>query len=187
MKIKSMVVIAALLSYAVTAIGQEEQAIRNQIKQLEPLKKMDGLWRGTATIVTPTGERLKLIQTERVGALLGGAVKVVEGRGYDEGGETRFNALGIISYDNAKRKLMMRSYAQGRTGDFEIKLTDDGFEWEIPMGPATIRYAAKLTAETWHEFGERVVDGQKPMRFFEMKLKRIGDSRWPAVDPVATK
>jgi hypothetical protein len=37
---------------------------------------------------------------------------------------------------------------------------------------------------TWHETGERVVPGQDPVRFFEMRLTRVGDSAWPAAGAV---
>ena len=62
--------------------------------------------------------------------------------GYDADGRTTFNALGIISYNVATKSYSMRSYAMGQTGDFPVMLTSDGFAWEIPAGPATIRYQA---------------------------------------------
>jgi hypothetical protein len=42
----------------------------------------------------------------------------------------------------------MRSYAQGRVGDFAFKPTADGFAWEIPAGPVTIRYTATIKEGT---------------------------------------
>lgn len=82
---------------------------------------------------------------------------------------------------------MLRSYAQGRMGDFLVTPTEKGSTWEIPAGPATIRYAATVADGAWHEVGDRVMSGQPPFRFFEMNLKRIGDTKWPAGDPVAIK
>ena len=80
----------------------------------------------------------------------------------------------------------MRSYAQGHAGDFPITPTDDGFQWEIPAGPMTIRYAAVIIDGTWKEVGDRVTANGEPVRFFEMTLTRVGDTSWPAagiVDP----
>lgn len=164
----------------------QEGMIREQIEALKPLGKMNGAWRGTATIMTPTG-KLELTQTERVGPLLGGAVKVVEGRGYDSEGKTEFNALGVISYDTQKKKLLMKSYANGRAGEYEIKITDDGFQWEMSVGTFIIRYEATLTEDSWTEVGQRIVPGQEPMTFFEMQLQRIGETDWPIANPVAPK
>lgn len=162
-------------------------AVKTQIEKLKPLERMNGNWRGTAWYAGPGGRKTELTQTERVGSLLGGAIKVVEGRGYNAAGETTFNAVGVIAYDTQQEKLIMKSYTAGRMGEFEIKVTEDGFQWEIPAGPAKIRYTAKLTDDTWTEFGERVVGDQPPFRFFEMTVKKLGDSNWPAANPVPPK
>ena len=123
---------------------------------------------------------LTLAQTERSGTMLGGRIRLVEGKGYMSDGSVGFNALGIISYDPQKRAYTMRSYAQGRAGDFPLTVTPDGFSWEIAAGPATIRYTAVIKDGTWHEYGERIVAGANPVRFHEMTLKRLGDTDWPA-------
>lgn len=145
---------------------------------------MDGAWRGTATTVRPSGEKHVITQTERIGPLLDGTVKVIEGRGYEPDGRTAFNALGVISYDVATKSYSMRSYALGMAGDFPIRPTSDGFTWEIAAGPAIIRYTAVIKDGTWAEIGDRLVPGRDPMRFFEMKLTRVGDSAWPAAGAV---
>ena len=44
----------------------------------------------------------------------------------------------------------------------------------------TIRYTAVIEDGTWHEFGDRVMPGKDPIRFFEMNLTRVGDTDWPA-------
>ena len=145
---------------------------------------MDGAWRGTATTVLPGGEQRTVAQTERIGPLLDGAVRLIEGRGHDADGRVTFNALGILSYDVRTKAYSLRSYAMGHAGDFPVQRTADGFSWEIPAGPATIRYHATVKDGTWHETGERVVPGQDPVRFFEMRLTRVGDSAWPAAGAV---
>ncbi len=148
---------------------------------------MDGAWRGDAWIVLPNGSRRAVTQTERVGALLDGGVKVVEGRGYDSSGKTVFNAFVVIAYDAQKEALVMRSYAQGCVGDFPLRVADEGYTWENSAGPAKIRYTAKITNGQRIEYGERIVGGSEPIRFFEMKLKRIADTDWPATKAVAPK
>lgn len=162
-----------------------EAEIAAQREAMEPLALMDGVWRGSAWTLLPTGEKHTITQTERIGPFLDGSVKVIEGRGYNAEGEVSFNAFGIISYDRAESTYSMRSYAMGRSGDFPVKVTPEGFAWQIPAGPATIRYNAVITDSTWHEVGDRVMPDSDPVRFFEMNLVRLGDTDWPAGDPVS--
>ena len=81
----------------------------------------------------------------------------------------------------------MHSYAQGQAGDFVITPTENGYKWEIPAGPMTIKYSAEFKDNTWHETGDRVMQGKDPVRFFDMTLTRIGDTDWPSGDPVTPK
>lgn len=159
--------------------GDPADRIAAQCKAMEKFSKLDGQWRGQAWTLLPSGQKHQLIQTERVGPFLDGAVRVIEGRGYELDGSVSFNALGIISYDSDKDAYSMRSYAQGHTGDFAISATEHGFEWEIPAGPMTIRYTAEIVDGTWHEVGDRIAPGRDPVRFYEMTLRRIGDCKWP--------
>jgi hypothetical protein len=55
------------------------------------------------------------------------------------------------------------------------------------MGPITIRYAATIKNGVWHEVGTHVVRDREPAQFFEMTLKRIGDTDWPAGGAVPPK
>ncbi len=187
MRIATFLIFLALTTSADAQMPLSAEVKQQQIDEVSKLDAMDGHWRGTAWIILPNGKREELVQTERVGPLLGGAIKVVEGRGYDDSDATKFNALGIIAYDSRKQRLMMRTYAQGNLGDFPIQLTKDGYTWEIPAGPATIRYTATVKDGTWVEFGERVLPDQAPRRFFEMKLLRLNDSEWPAAGTVPSK
>ena len=70
--------------------------------------------------------------------------RLIEGRGYEADGTTSFNAFAILSYDVATKSFRMRSYAMGRSGDYPVQRTADGFAWEIPAGPMTIRYNAMV-------------------------------------------
>jgi hypothetical protein len=72
---------------------------------------MDGVWRGRRGRCCPTAKKRNITQTERIGAFLGGSVKVIEGRGYNADGSVGFNALGIISFNPATKAYTIRSYA----------------------------------------------------------------------------
>jgi hypothetical protein len=162
-------------------------AIAAQREAMGKFAGLDGKWRGPAWTVLPSGEKHEIIQTERCGPFLDGSVRVIEGRGYEADGKTGFNALAILSFDADKKTYSMHSHAQGRVGDFVVTPAADGFSWEIAAGPMTIRYTATVKGDSWHEVGDRIAPGKEPVRFFEMTLQRIGDTNWPAVDPVGMK
>jgi hypothetical protein len=184
-----LIVIAA--SFAATVQGQgrpdPEVLLKAQREAMKPLQFMNGAWRGPAWALLPSGEKHTMTQTERVGPFLDGSVKVVEGKGYDADGKVAFNAFATIYFNPESRAYTMHSYAQGNVGDFKLTPSLDGFVWEIPAGPMTIRYTAVIKDGAWHEFGERIVTGKDPVRIFEMTLKRIGDSNWPAVGAISPK
>jgi len=158
-----------------------------QKEALKAFAAMDGVWRGPAWTILPNGEKHTITQTERIGPFLDGAVKVIEGRGYEADGRTSFNAFGTISFHPAKNAYTLHSHAMGNVGDFVIKPTADGYTWEIPAGPTTIRYTAAIKDGTLKEVGDRLEPGKDPVRFFEMALTRIGDTTWPAGGAVPPK
>jgi hypothetical protein len=164
-----------------------QETIAAQKEAMMRFAIMDGAWRGEGWTMLPSGEKRELIQTERVGPALEGSVRVIEGRGYEKDGTVGFNALGIISYDLKSKSYSMRSYAQGQVGDFVITPTHDGFMWEIPTGPMTVKYIATIMNGTWHETGDRIMPGKSPVRFFEMTLTRIGDTDWPSGHAIQPK
>ena len=178
---------------SLTASGQDRQQtpaelIAAQREGMARLAIMDGVWRGPAWTIQQDGQRHNITQTERIGPFLDGSIKVIEGRGYDADGKVTFNAFASISYNPATRDYLMHSHAQGRVGDFVLKPTADGFVWEIPAGPTmTIRYTATIKDGTWREVGDRIQEGKEPVRFFEMNLKRIGDTDWPAAGAISPK
>lgn len=151
-----------------------------QREAIKVFSMMDGTWRGEAWTLLQSGDKHTLTQTERVGSFLNGTVKVVEGKGFEKDGSVSFNALGIISYDVQKKTYSIRSYALGNSGDFPITLMDDGYYWEIDAGPVKIKYVASFRDGTWKEVGDRIIPGRDPVRIFEMTLKRVGDTDWPA-------
>ena len=175
-----MIVVALALALPAVAAAQapDDQArLAAQRAAMARLAWMDGRWRGEAVTQLPSGPH-RVTQTERIGPFLGGTIKLLEGRGFDRG-KVAFNAFGTVSFDPATGKYTLHSYAQGRSGDFPLTPTADGYVWEIPAGPMTIRYTATVTKGAWREIGERVIPGKPPVQFFEMNLRRLGDSDWP--------
>lgn len=158
--------------------------ISAQREAMKPLSFMDGVWRGPAWTVLATGDKHHITQTERIGPFLDGSVKVIEGRGYDADGKVTFNAFGTVSFSPATNAYTLHSHAMGNVGDFVLKPAPDGYVWEIPAGPMTIRYTAVIHDSTWREVGDRILPGKEPVRFFEMNLKRVGITDWPAAGAV---
>lgn len=185
----SALLATTVASSLASAQGQPDPAslIAMQKAALEKFSRMDGVWRGPAWTMLPSGEKHNITQTERIGPMLDGSIKVIEGRGYEPDGRVGFNAFGVISYSPESKSYRIRSHAQGRYGDFAIVPTDDGYAWEIPAGPMTIRYVAVIRDGTLKEVGDRVAPGKDPVRFFEMTLTRIGDTDWPAGNAVPPK
>ncbi|MDQ2870685.1 MAG: DUF1579 domain-containing protein [Acidobacteriota bacterium] len=182
-----MAVLAITPVLLAQAGGDPAARIAAQRDAMATFAFMDGVWRGPAATTLPSGEKHAVTQTERIGPFLDGSVRVIEGRGYGSDGKVSFNALGIISFDPETRAYSMRSYAMGHAGDFAIRRTDDGFIWEIPAGPMTIRYTATVKDGKWREVGDRIVPGKEPARFFEMNLVRVGDSEWPGGGSIKPK
>jgi hypothetical protein len=179
----------ARVSLTASGQGNPDPAtlIKAERESMVPLANLDGVWRGPAWTLLSSGEKHNITQTERIGPLLDGSIKVIEGRGYELDGTVEFNAFAIISYDPAKRTYTMHSHTRGQVGDFVLKPTADGFVWEIPAGPVTIRYTVVIKNGTWQEVGDQIMPGKEPVRFFEMNLKRVSDSTWPAAGAVPPK
>lgn len=177
------------VSLTVSGQGRPDPAtlIKEQREAMAPLAFMDGVWRGPAWTVLQSGEKHNITQTERIGPFLDGTVKVIEGRGYNADGTVGFNAFGTISFNPATHSYILHSYAQGNVGDFVLTRTANGYVWEIPAGPMTIRYTCVVKDGTWQEVGDRIVPGKDPVRFFEMNLKRVGETTWPAGGAIPPK
>lgn len=157
-----------------TAAMQAEQRAA-----MERLAFMDGEWRGTVTSTGPMGET-ELTQTERVGTMASGVVRIVEGRGYAEDGTLEFNAVGMIAYDPMADEYVMTSTAQGFAARPWFKATDSGFEWGLTSGPMTFTYEAVVEGDSWVEIGYMKMGDQPRRKFLEMRLTRIGETAWPA-------
>ena len=78
----------------------------------------------------------------------------------------------------------MRSYANGQAADFPLQATADGFRWSTPGRGGEIRYVTTFRDGEWVETGDFVMPGRDPMLVIELRLRRRGNTGWPAADPV---
>lgn len=175
---------AALTAAAIAPVHAEEAKPKTAAPH--PLNFMFGEWRGTATGTGRDGKPFTLTQTERVGPMLNGDITVIEGRGYDAAGKLVFNAFAVVSPKRGAENWEIRSYTRGYAGTYPFEPSENGYRWTVPAGPnAVVRYTASFEGNRWHQTGERIVEGGKPQQIFEMTLKRIGDTAWPAAGAVA--
>ena len=182
----SMSTLLAPSSIAQVARPDSAALVAEQREAMERVAWMDGIWRGTVTSSTPGGE-VTLTQTERVGTMADGTVRLVEGRGFVEDGSLEFNAVGMIAFDARADEYVMTTSARGMTSRPWFRPTPEGFEWGFEAGPAKIRYVAVHANGVWTEEGFMAVEGQAERKFLTMRLQRLGDTDWPNAGAVPSE
>jgi len=178
---------AVFLLTAPTAQAQMTPQPAGTAEQREAMARlswMDGEWVGTAETYAGPGSTRTHPHTERIGPMLGGSIKVIEGRSVGGDGAATFNAFAVISWDDARDRYVMRSYANGQAADFPFQLTPDGFAWAVQANGGEVRYVTSFRDGEWVEVGDFVMPGREPMRVVELRLRRRGDSTWPAAGAV---
>jgi hypothetical protein len=179
--LQSLMAAAAMLSIAPAALAQP--ATPSGPPATSAVAFLDGVWIGPAAMTLPDGQTVRFEQMERVGPMMGGEIRVMEGKGRDSSGKTIFNAFTIFS-QRSDKGIEMRSYAMGHENSRKLEIQDNnGFAWEFQAGAHKIRYTAEVTDGIWSEKGERIGPDGVSVQFFEMKLKRVGDTTWPAENP----
>lgn len=182
----SLLALAAgfIVSTTASAQAMNPAGAAEQRTAMQALSWMDGEWVGEATVSMGPGQATAHPHTERIGPMLGGSIKVIEGRSANADGTAGFNAFAVVSWDDEADRYMMRSYANGRAGDFPLEATADGFRWSTPAQGGEVRYVTTFRDGEWVETGEFVMPGRDPMKVIELRLRRRGDTDWPAGDPV---
>lgn len=166
---------------AVLAAGSAQA----QTSPMARLEVMKGIWKGEAKGMGPGGAPYDITQTERVGAMNGGDLLVVEGRGYD-GTTLKFDAFGVISWNPRSQGYEFRAYTSGYGVTAPLKLDGQIAQWEMPAGPnAVVHFTLDFSAPgVWHETGQYIAAGQPPVSILDMTLKHVGDTDWPAAGAI---
>lgn len=148
-----------------------------QLKAIARLDYMVGNWTGEGWI--EFGDRRVAFRgSELVQEKLGGTVLLVEGSffakiGPDQREVPVHTTLGVISFDPKSQTYRFASWlATGMSGEREIKLIEDGWQWDVKGARGTTRYTLRFADGEWHEIGERSTDGTAWKPFFEMKLRK---------------
>jgi hypothetical protein len=167
---------------AVFAQGRPDPStnVSAQREALRPLDSLDGVWRGKGRLLGSGGKWREIVQAERVGSILDGTVKVIEGRGLDSDGRTVFHSFATLAWDVHRQMFELHTHAHGEVGSFTFTPTDSGFVWEIPSPYDPVRYVHTVRNGHWHQVGIRTPAGRASQRFVEVDLERTGDTDWPA-------
>ena len=149
----------------------------------EEMKKLDwlvGQWKGQSWIELAPGQRRTSNSTESVQSKVGGSVLLIEGlhKGKRPGQEEEVvthDALALLLYDEKAKRYRFVTYTAGQGyGEYEVKLVEGGWQWELPSPAGSVRFTIKRTDKgAWFESGEISQDGKSWRQFFEMTLQRV--------------
>jgi hypothetical protein len=165
--------LAALVLLSLSAFAQQRPDKAAQIEAMKKLSFLTGKWQGEAVARMGPGDPVKLAQTEDVRYMLDGTILLIEGVGRNpQSGAKLFNALGIVSYDEASKSYRIRAYTEGRQIDAPFEVSEKGFKWSIASGGYRVDYAMLLNENgEWHETGD-VTAGERTFRTVDMTLRR---------------
>jgi hypothetical protein len=140
---------------------------------------MIGDWSGEAWYLGRDQKKTLIIQKEHIISRLDGALITMEGTGYDKmpgSGDAKmvFQAFGILTYDLANSKFVLRAYQGENFIDSDLSSNPDGsFYWIIDASYGKTRYTiTHMPDGKWHEKGEISRDGTTWNNFFEMTLSK---------------
>jgi hypothetical protein len=154
-------------------------------KPPEALKSLDwmiGPWEGESWVEFAPGQRRTNRSLETIQRKVGGAVLLIEGAhkgkaAGQDGKEEEINtheSLSMLLYDgNAKRYRFIAYTARQGYGEYEAKLIEGGWQWEMVSPAGKQRFTITHTEkDEWSETGETSQDGKNWRKFFEMTLHR---------------
>lgn len=149
-------------------------------QEMQKLAYFAGKWKGEANARQRDGSMTKIIQEENIEFRLDNTLLLIEGTGRNPENlnEITFNALAVVTYDEASKAFKFRSHLRdGKQTDAYFKvLGENHFEWGFDIqNNAKMRYDIKLDpkAKTWLEIGEYSPDGAKWYQFIELKLTKL--------------
>lgn len=160
------------LAFTISGAAQTPEIVALKKAEMKKVEKFVGTWKGTGwRQIGP--QRENVTGTEIVQMKLDGTALLIEGRFVDGAGNVKHETLAIMSYDEVLKAHRFRSHlANGTTGEFDLKVNADSFEWGFPTQAGTVRFAIRLENDTWFEVGEFSRDGKTWVKMLEMTLKR---------------
>ena len=139
-----------------------------------------GKWQGAGWIEFQPGRRAEFRQFETISLKLGGGAIVMEGLGTRKGADgndiVTHEAIGILTWDAAQKKALMRAYRTGgQFVDADVTLEPNKLTWKFRIqGIGDTRYTIVLDDKgQWFEIGEISKDSSEWRKFFETTLARV--------------
>jgi hypothetical protein len=175
--------IALLLIGVLPAPLLAQPSVPKQADALKSLRWLVGQWEGESWIELGPGERKTNRSLETVQSKVGGSVLLIEGfhkgrRAGQDGKEedvVTHDAIGMLLYDAKANRYRFVAYtARQGYGEFEAKLVEGGWQWEMTTPAGKVRFTITHTdKDEWSETGEASQDGKSWRPFFGMLLHRV--------------
>lgn len=137
-----------------------------------------GNWAGSGTMTEQNSTEV-FEQTEEISWAAGKSAILINGQGNDpKTGETSFQAVGLIYYDNESEEFKMLAIRD--SGDSvlaTLKLPEPKvMEWGFDVPGGRVAYTTDLSSVKWIENGSFSPEGsEQAYPFFEMELDKISD------------
>lgn len=175
---------AAVLLFLSTFMNvpAQQKPTPEAVEMMKRVEFLSGRWSGGGWIMLGPGQKHTFTGTETASSKLDGTILVIEGLHTipgEAGAPERVihNALGVISFDVATKKLKFQSYlADGRSITTEADAPDNRtFIWWMkdPRGNTT-RFTSHLEDNgDWVDTGEFSMDGKEWRKFYEMRMKKV--------------
>ena len=164
----TVVLLAGLWSVSAQEFNPELQ--RAEVKKLD---SMVGQWKGSGWI-QQGAKRETFTGTETVQRKIDGLALLVEGRFTNPEGKVIHETLAVLAFDPKAKGYRFRTYlASGISGEHDLKIIPDAYEWGFSFTGGEVRYTIKTANDVWLEIGEFSKDGKTWIKFFEMKLEKV--------------
>ena len=171
--IRKILLTTILVLAGLTIVSAQENNADLQRGEVKKLESMVGQWKGSGWI-QQGAKRETFTGTETVQRKLDGLALLIEGKFGNPEGKVIHETLAVLDFNAKASKYRFRTYlASGMSGEQDLKIVGDGFEWGFQTPAGTIRYTIKTANDVWLEIGEFSKDGKAWIKFFEMKLDRV--------------
>jgi len=169
---RKLLLLTIVLLAGLTAVSGQEANPEVQRSEMKKVESLIGKWQGSGWIQQGP-KRETFTGTENVQRKIDGLAILVEGKFSNPEGKVIHETLAVLAYSPKETKYKFRTYlASGMSGEHDLKLISDGYEWGFSIPGGMIRYTIKTANETWNEIGEFSKDGKTWIKFFEMNLKK---------------
>jgi hypothetical protein len=164
-------VLSVVLASSIPAVAAE--ASDPGLEAMKAVAVMEGRWEGGGWMRMGPGEPERSVGEETVESRLDGRVLVIEGKHWTpDRSRVVHHAFAVLSYDAAKKEYRFSTHlANGRSGDYPLRVEDGAIIWEMDSPGGRIRYTIRIEGDRWHEVGHIERQGQWS-QFFEMDLRR---------------